>query len=350
MHSRNKWKPYLLPLLLSIVLTLSFKGIYAGNIKFISDTVSLEKPYIIVATNRPYQFDSLTNEYFPNQISQEQSLTYLKVFRNGDNWLVVPLKVIPDFESNTNGYSDWLVYVHGDSQTPDLAFTRGFQLQSEYQVNVIVFSWPSKDPDLGGLQNFKNSKNLIEKGAPDFVEFVQQLDSWKKINTSGQNINLSLFLHSLGNYYLERLVTDSILQGINHKIFENVVLNAAAVNQKNHHVWLEKINFQERIFVNSNSKDMTLKGVSLFTNGDTQLGEKAMGDFASNANYINFSQALDKEMNFGLLHGYYVGVIPGKYPNIYKYYRAIFHGQPVEFSSPEMFVQNDSIPVFEIIN
>ena len=79
-----------------------------------------------------------------------------------------------------------------------------------------------------------------------------------------------------------------------------------------HQLWLEKVNIQDRIFVNSNRKDMTLKGVNLFTDFDRQLGEQAVDNFASNAVYVNFSQALKNELNFGLLHGYYVGVIPEK--------------------------------------
>lgn len=347
MNSRKNLRTFFLLLLLALI---SPSGLYAGNLEIIADSCSIDNPHIIVVTNRPFEVDDLTNDYFPNMATEDQSLTYLEVFKDNDKWKILPLNIETDFNTYSSGFNDWLVYVHGDSQTPELAFMRGLQLQEEYQVNVIVFSWPSKDPILGGLQNFKNSKNLIEKGTPAFAQFVQKLDSWRNSQTSDQCGNLTLFLHSLGNYYLQRLVADSLLAGMDHKIFDNVILNAAAVNQKDHHLWLEKITFQQRIFVNSNSKDMTLKGVSLFTDCGVQLGEKAESDFSSNATYINFNQALDNELNFGLLHGYYVGVIPGKYPHIYKFYHAIFHGQPVEFSSPEMFVQNDTIPVYEIIN
>ena len=322
---------------------------FAGKIEFIPDSSQIEKPNIYVVTNRPNQYDSITNDYFPNIVSLEKSLTYLKVFNHEGKWLVQDLESIDDFKAGNNGLKNWLVYVHGDSQTPDLAFTRGLQLQEEYKVNVIVFSWPSKDPTLGGIQNFNNSRNHIEQSTAGFVQFLLELDTWKNKLDLVQSNRLTLFLHSLGNYYLERIASDSLIANHDNKIFDNVILNAAAVNQKDHHLWLEEINIQDRFFVNSNRKDMTLKGVNMFTDFDMQLGEQAVENFASNAVYVNFSKAFKNELNFGLLHGYYVGVIPGKSQNIFHYYQTIFHGDEVDLSNQNMFMLNDTIPVYEII-
>jgi hypothetical protein len=350
MKINNKTTAY--QLVTALIIIVCSNVIYAGNIVLVPDTISIDKPHIHVVTNRPFQYDSLTGEYFPNSIAQDQTLTYLKVYTDAEgNWLTQTLGSVSEFTTNKSNYKDWLVYVHGDSQTLDLAFTRGLQIQEEYKVNVIVFSWPAKDPILTGLKNFSNSRNMVEKGVENFVQFIYELYQWKSDNVSvfSEN-NLSLFMHSLGNYYLERIIADSLQSKINAKIFDNIIINAAAVNEKDHRLWLEKINFSDNIFVNSNSNDMTLKGVRLFTDMDLQLGEKVEGEFASNATYIEFNKAMGTENSFRTSHGYYAGVIPGQSQNVYQYFSTIFHGRSIEFCDMDMFVQNANFPVFEIIN
>jgi hypothetical protein len=93
---------------------------------------------------------------------------------------------------------------------------------------------------------------------------------------------------------------------------------------------------------------MTLKGVNMFTDFGVQLGEEVIDGFSENAAYVNFGQALKNENNFGLMHGYYAGEIPGKSQNIFYYYKTIFHGNDVDFSDKNLFNTNDTIPVYEI--
>ncbi len=338
------------PILTTVILILSIFGSFAGNIELISGENNDERPHITVVTNRPFLFDSITGEYFPNKISTDNELSYMKVKNQSGNWQVQKIESINSIQSSDKSLQDWLVYVHGDSQTPELAFERGFQIQEEYRVNVLVFSWPSKDPKFGGIRNFKNSVENIRNGVHSFVRFIIQLDSIRNLQDSRINGNLSLFLHSLGNYYLESMVSDSLITWKNKPVFVNVIINAAAVNQNEHHVWLDKIRFQERVYVNLNSRDIILKGVTLFSSADTQLGVNAGDQYASNSSYISFTKVLEKESDFRFLHGYYVGYIPGKYPNIFRYYYELFHGAAPELLNPEAFVRQESLPVYEIIN
>lgn len=333
---------------LAIIFISGIHASFSGNIELIREDLESDLSFITVVTNRPFNADTLVDELFPNEISSENKLTYLKVYSQEGKWLVQQLESIYSVQSCNSSLNDWLVYVHGDSQSPELSFTRGFQLQQEYGINVIVFSWPSKDPELGGIKNFQQSRTRIEKGAPGFVHFIYELDEWHSTNGRKTNSRLSLFLHSLGNYYLERAANDIRLNGNSKEIFDNLVLNAAAINEKDHSKWLSKIHLQKRIFVNSNRKDMTLKGVTLFTDFGVQLGEEAIHGFADNAIYINFGQALKNENNFGLLHGYYAGEVPGRSDKIYNYYHTIFHGNDPDLQNSSVFTTNDTIPVFDI--
>jgi hypothetical protein len=107
------------------------------------------------------------------------------------------------------------------------------------------------------------------------------------------------------------MVSDSLTTWMNKPLFANVIINAAAVNQNEHHVWLDKIRFQERVYVNLNSRDIILKGVTLFSSADTQLGVNAGDQYAANSSYISFTKVLEKESDFRFLHGYYVGYTAG---------------------------------------
>jgi esterase/lipase superfamily enzyme len=333
---------------IAVIILLSTHAAFAGNIELITTDFSNDQPYITVVTNRPFLYDSTIGEYFPNQISIDNELSYMKIYNQNGKFQVQKLESINAIQSSNPSLEDWLVYVHGDSQTLELTFTRGFQLQTEYGVNVIVFSWPSKDPDLGGINNFNNSRNQLENGTPGFMKFLLELDLWHSNESEVTGAKLSLFFHSLGNYYLERIANNSRLSELNPGIFDNLILNAAAVNEKDHNIWLSKIHFQKKIFVNSNRKDMTLKGVNMFTDFDVQLGEEVIDGFSENAAYVNFGQALKNENNFGLMHGYYAGEIPAKSQNIFNYYKTIFHGNDVDFSDKNLFNTNDTIPVYEI--
>jgi hypothetical protein len=333
---------------ITVIILSNIIASFAGNIELIKEDFKNDQPYITVVTNRPFHYDSISGEFLLNEVSIENELSYMKVYNQNGKWQVQKLGSINAIQSSNPSLEDWLVYVHGDSQTLELTFTRGFQLQTEYDVNVIVFSWPSKDPDLGGINNFNNSRNQIENGTPGFMKFLLKLEVWHGKESYLTGSKLSIFFHSLGNYYLERIASSSLLSELTPEIFDNLIINAAAVNEKDHNIWLSKIHFQKRIFVNSNRKDMTLKGVNIFTDFDVQLGEEVINGFSENAFYINFAKALKNENNFGLMHGYYAGEIPGKSINIFNYYKTIFHGNGVDFSNTNVFSANDTIPVFEI--
>ena len=57
--------------------------------------------------------------------------------------------------------NDWLLFVHGDSKTFEQAVMRGYDIQHLHNINVIVYSWPTKDPEYNGIKNFKNSKQNV---------------------------------------------------------------------------------------------------------------------------------------------------------------------------------------------
>ena len=304
---------------------------------------------VLVITNRPAQ-DTGAVLYFPNEISRDPDLLLLKALFYQPDSLQVNKITEKEFITNVSeADNDWVLFIHGDSKTFDQAVMRAFDIQHLYKVNVIVYSWPSKDLDLGGVKNFKNSqKNVIESldhfmASLNFIHSLKQADPeyWKRHN-------LSCFIHSLGNYYLENMAEHEA-ETKNSGLFSNLILNAAAVNQDDHPEWLEKINIQSRIYVCSNRQDFNLKGLRIFTKEGKQLGEKVKHPLYASANYIQFTRAVGFRFPTGTTHTYFIGKMADKSMNIRRFYTEILHGEAVDLDDNSLFKKRDDGLGYDII-
>lgn len=334
---------------LIIFIVVAFITIQANEIEFIDDTLKIDKPHILIVTNRMFEEENLNGGYFPNKIADDGSLTLLKGYFTENKLKLHEEYFFKDLVSHKNQYNNWLVFVHGDSKTLPDAAKRALEIQEQYRVNVIVFSWPSKINDGNGLKNFKNSRKNVEEGADEFLTFLQMIKSWKlKTANNYDNNKLSILFHSLGNYYLERLVKDEYISGVDSRIFDNLIINAAAVNQKDHHKWVQQLNIQERIYINSNKRDFILRGVQILTDWKGQLGVSLDDNYASNAIYVNFTNAVKSNFPINEMHGYYLGTIPNQSDNIRNYYHTIINGEEAIKNSVDLFYSQEDSPVINI--
>jgi esterase/lipase superfamily enzyme len=138
-------------------------------------------------------------------------------------------------------------------------------IQNLYHVKVLVFSWPSEKGKGNGLKNFNNSKEYVVSSAGKFKELLLLIEDYKKKHQwPEKTYHLSLFLHSHGNYYLERLVKYNLFDELDSNLFNNLIINAPAVNQENHANWLDRLNIQKRIYIASNKKDFNLNGKNIY--------------------------------------------------------------------------------------
>ena len=315
----------------ALVFTLLISNLRAGDVEFIDDSITVSNPQIRIVTNRMFQVDGSNDNYFPNQIATDGKLTYLIGYFDETKLNLNKKSNLNELVSSNEGYNDWLVFVHGDSKTLSAAAKRALEIQSNYEVNVIVFSWPSRIEEKGGWKNFKTSTMHIEEGVDEFFILLEQIESWRFENQDYfTHQNLSILFHSLGNYYLERLVKQDLLQDMDHQVFDNLILNAAAVNQKNHRFWLNEINIQERIIVNSSDQDYILKGVKLLKGWERQLGEDVKKGYASNATYVSLTDVSKSIIPFEEKHGYYLGPVAIQSDVFRNYYYTIIHGDPIE--------------------
>ena len=305
---------------------------------------------ILVVTNRPSV--STDNIYpFLNMVCESSSLRYLRVKKSSENnYEVGNLDSVDFFSEIISIQENWLLFVHGDSKTFEQAVERGLKIQNLHNVRVIVFSWSSKDPEINGLRNLYTSQDNVVKSISHFNSIICSI---KKLREEHQGFweehKLSLFLHSLGNYYLQKMVELDWLPIEPSPVFENIIINAAAVNQRNHKEWVEKLRCASNIFIISNRHDVNLKGARIFTPAGRQLGEDVMLPLANNAIYINFSRSVGFRFPTFDTHTYFINSIPLKSENIRYFYTEIFNGIVPDFNDLSRFSKRRDGLGFDII-
>jgi hypothetical protein len=301
---------------------------FAQGIELPSAHTVFQEPDIFVITNR--QIDSSDAKLsFTNNVNKNPSLTFFRVKASSIDSIQLTILDSAAFLSEISEIKkqDWVLYVHGDGKTFEQAVNRGLIIQNTYKIRVIVFSWPSKDLNKKGIENFKNSYQNIEKSINHFISILRIISCLRNSNTDFLHDNkFSLFIHSLGNYYLECMVNNNLLLESQSLLFDNVIINAAAVEQKNHNKWIEQLLFQKNIFIIQNKHDVNLKGLRIFSKHGKQLGEKAKYPLANNAIYFNFSKSVGFRIPTGSSHSYYFGKVPESNKNISLFYFEILHG------------------------
>lgn len=338
-------------LILIIAFELSFLPLQAQpfNSVYLSDFKSGDSIFVI--SNRQQSDSDFVGINLENVVRKDAHLDFLKVrFYQPDSILTQRLETDDFLRQISAIQSDWLLFVHGDSKTFEQAVMRGYDIQYFHNLPVIVFSWPAKDSDLNGVKNFKNSKNNIVHSKDHFNKLLNFMEVFRNTNRAfADSAKLSLFLHSLGNTFMEQFINEKMYEEFSGIIFDNVILNSAAVNQKGHKVWLEQINIQQQIFVTCNRSDVNLKGVRIFTKEGKQLGEKVKLPLAQNADYIQFTKAVGFRIPTGTTHTFFIGEVSNESKNIAEFYNDLFHGKQIDFSDSERFVLRKDGRGYDII-
>ena len=307
--------------------------------------VTFSDPSLPVITNRLN--DTLSDDCLMllNNIDFSKPLKIYEYNHTAECICCNEIKIFNDCKALSEDNNDWLVFVHGDSKTFSTAAISGLEIQNLHHVKVLVFSWPSKNEEGNGIKNFNNSKKNAAAGVVQFKELLLLIQEYKKGHQwPEETFHLSLFFHSLGNYYLERLVKDSLLADLDSNLFDNLIINAAAVNQEAHANWLDRLHIQKRIYITSNKHDVNLNGLRIFSNSGKQLGERLKLPLSSGATYINFTRAIGFTLPTGDSHTYFIGRMPNNSGNIKDFYTNLFHGRAVNLSDSTKFIRrNDGL-------
>jgi hypothetical protein len=333
-------------IILLYCLTILFPGvILCQSSKSTHVPVTFSDPSLPVVTNRLNDTLSDDCQMLLNDVDFNKPLKIYEYYHTAESIYCNEIKILDDCRALSEDNNDWLVFVHGDSKTFSTAAISGLEIQNLHHVKVLVFSWPSKNEKGHGLKNFKNSKINAAAGVVKFKELLLLIQEYKNRHQWPENpFHLSLFFHSLGNYYLERLVKDSLLADLDSNLFDNLIINAAAVNQEAHADWVDKLHIQKRIYITSNKHDFSLNGLRLFSNSGQQLGERLKLPLSSGANYINFTKAIGFTMPTSDSHTYFTGRMPNNSENIKDFYTDLFHGRAVNLADSTKFIRrNDGL-------
>jgi len=229
-----------------------------------------------------------------------------------------------------------VIFVHGDNKTFRQAVVSGLDIQELYNVSVVVFAWPSRQKQIMGSRNFQNSKKNVVQSDLHFHKLFQFISEFsEKHSYVRQKIRFSLFLHSLGNMFMKQIVENKQLPTC--ELFDNVVLNSAAVPQKHHKQWIEQLQIQKRIYITANYQDFNLKGARIFTSAGKQLGERYEHPLAENAEYVNFTKAIGFRFPTYDTHTFFLGNIPAKSQIIRSFYHQVFRGESPNLNDQQSF-------------
>lgn len=322
------------------------------------DKLAFEKnSEILVITNRVTHLTTSKSPIFENTVDTSGQLKFYTVRKDDERNLELFEMTSSDLVSKmVTTYNNWVLFVHGDSKTFEDAVLRGFKIQELHHVNVVVFSWPSKQNRVVGSKNFRISKKHVEQSLEHFSYLIH---FFKHIRESHhiffKKHSLSLFMHSLGNYYLELFIKKKQPLKSTPIVFDNIIINAAAVSQRHHKSWVNQLQMQENIFIISNTHDFNLKGLRLFAMRGRQLGEVVRVPFSEKAYYINFTRSVGFRFPTGTTHTYFINAIPKKSDNIRLFYTEILHGRMPDLTDEQRFEiskkhKEKVFPVFKKLN
>lgn len=306
-----------------------------SNIKLVDTLVADQLSDTLVAFCSNRGFHHGKEQFLDFSIHHDSLTFFLATFKKGTWWvdkvqnLKAALYYFPD--------RDYVAYVEGMGKTFPLNLQRSSAMAAQYNVNVIMFDYPSIHPEKSMFGNFRFAYNNAEnswKSYYRFLEDIRLLREGKNEPLFGQEI--TLFHHSMGNLMIRKLMEQK-QDAFNDKIFDNLVLNAACVPQKNHKEWVEKIGFADRIYINYNRKDYQLNGAMLLT-FDKMLGTRPGKPFADNAIYVDFHDLVDKRhSNFLNIEGR--EAIPRK---AHYFYFSLLHGEHPDVEDPLHYLASEN--------
>ncbi len=233
-------------------------------------------------------------------------------------------------------HRDVLLFVHGYNNGFRDVLERGWRLQETYGLEVVCFSWPS-DGDggrgplrgrLGGTLAYKSDRNDAVRSVPALDRTLQKLAGYLGAHRDERcGGRVSLLLHSMGCYLFEQLLKSEVYEG-ETRVFDNIVLCAADVDNQGHESWLDRVLFRRRLYVTINEDDLALNAsrTKHVSHGGARLGAFSRNLLSRKAVYVDFTGAA----HVGASHTYFEGNPVRRNPVARAFFERALHGQRAE--------------------
>lgn len=252
-----------------------------------------------------------------------------------------------------------LFFVHGFNNDVDDVLRRADELEKNYGVIVVPFSWPANGGGaVSGTLSYKSDKRdarasagaldrTLAKAAGYLLRFTEETREALRAQATDRhpdNIEardalytelmdkqcpfcINAMFHSMGNYVLKQALSSSAAEG-NQLIFDNIVLVAADTNNAGHAEWVDRLKFRRRLYITINENDRAL-AASRAKAGEEQAARLGHSLFMLNsgkATYIDFTDA----SWVGNSHAYFEDRPAESNDNIRKFFEAAFNGRVAE--------------------
>lgn len=267
------------------MLILSNRNIIPKNSLVFGEQLSEKGPSEI----RLAHVELKNKEWIVSLIPEKKNLSSespLEDFPSYQEFLKI-LKKCRDNEKNC------LFYVHGYGKTFEETLEQAYNLQIKYDVEVVLFSWPSNTGGIA-IKEYKNVKRQAFSSATALDNIFEKMSEYMKFKFNRDillncNITINLMTYSLGNYVFQKYVEQSIYDG-ETQIFTNIILCQADVDNYKHDYWINRIQAGQRIYITINENDKIL-GWSDANFQKNRLGRTANNLICNNAIYIDFTDA-----------------------------------------------------------
>lgn len=262
---------------------------------------------ILIVTNRNLQSGKSGSELFgekPNTKGlAEIRLAWAKKSRG--NWKVDLVNEPPVISEETrpsrmvfntlrqsliDDNRDCVFYVHGFNKSFKESLEQCRDIERLYKVDVVGFSWPANP---GGFitDEYKKARAIA---ASSYIALDRIFDLLGQYicapDTNGQDcsISLNLLVHSLGNFLFQNFITSPVFSR-ETRIFDNIVLQQADVDNPGHETWINMLRYAARIYITINERDSILAASDVL-NAD-RLGNTAEDLIAARPKYVDFTGA-----------------------------------------------------------
>ena len=247
-------------------------------------------------------------------------LKYFAVYFNHNQWIVVPKKSLTELLDLKSSYKNMVVFTEGLGKTFTSGIDRATQMMRLYDIDELFFDWPTERPYISSGKNIKKTCQIAPLIAQPYAKFIKEFEAYKNTHTEKFK-TITLLNHSMGNLLLMYDLQNDLLKSTSNNLFDNVILNAACVNQKDHKSWLDKLSFSKNIYLTINDKDRNLRGARILFKA-RQLGESPQPEFCKQVHYVDFSKYLTIEHNYFLMQE-----VLNKKPFLKVFYTNIFEGK-----------------------
>lgn len=232
-----------------------------------------------------------------------------------------------------------LFYVHGYGKTFEETLEQGHRLEKKYNVEVVLFSWPSNTGGMA-IKEYKNVKRHAISSSTALDNIFEKLSEYMKFKFDkekllGCNITINLMTYSMGNYVFQRYIEESMYDG-ETQIFTNIILCQADVNNHNHDYWVNKIQTGKRVYITINENDKILAWSDANFQKD-RLGRTAKNLIAKNAIYLDFTDG----KNVKNIHQVWYEVNENQIVD--QFFEAVFTGMRGENTEGLIFDNNKNV-------